>query len=159
MKGDMIVKLYNLEDSYDFPKLKENNINIIRPLSPDNEAVLNFIKTNFSASWASETAVALNQPFATCFIAVKDKKIIGFAAFEATGKAFFGPTGVDPTYRGLGVGTALLLKSLLGLRDLGYTYAIIGGVDSAREFYKKTVGAEDIPDSFPAIYQRVISRN
>ncbi len=75
MKGDMIVKLYNLEDNYDYPKLKEHNINIIRPLSPDNETVLNFIKTHFAQSWASETAVALNRPFATCFIAVQDKKL------------------------------------------------------------------------------------
>lgn len=159
MKNDMLVKLFNLEKSYDHEKLKAEGITILRPLSPDNERVLDFIRTHFADSWASEVAVALNQSYPTAFIAVKDKKIIGFAAFEATGKTYFGPTGVDPEYRGFGVGTALLLESLVAMRNMGYNYAIIGGVGSARGFYEKVVDAMWIEDSFPGIYQRAISRN
>lgn len=159
MKTDMIVKLLDLEKSYSFPELEAKGIKIIRPLSPDKHIVLDFIKTHFAEAWASETDVAFSKAFPTCFIAVHEGKVIGFAAYEATGKAYFGPTGVDEKYRGLGVGKALLLESLVGLRELGYTYAIIGGVGSAKGFYEKVVGAISIPDTYPGIYSRRISNN
>jgi hypothetical protein len=48
-----------------------------------------------------------------------------------------------------------LLASLHGLRELGYVYAIIGGVGPI-EFYQKTVGAIIIPDSSPGIYSDLL---
>ena len=53
--------------------------------------------------------------------------------------------------RGRGVGKALLLSGLIGLRDLGYAYGIIGGVGPA-EFYTRAVGAIPIPGSTPGVY-------
>jgi predicted N-acetyltransferase YhbS len=50
-----------------------------------------------------------------------------------------------------GIGKALLIASLWGLRELGYVYGIIGGVGPV-EFYWETVGAFIIPDSDPGIY-------
>lgn len=38
------------------------------------------------------------------------------------------------------------------MRDIGYAYAIIGGVGPAA-FYEKTVGAILIPDSAPGVYR------
>lgn len=159
MNNDMIVNLYDLDLNLDFSYLDKENIKIVRPLSPDIHLVLEFIEKHFNKGWSSETLVALTKTYPTCFIAVKDKKIIGFAAFEATGKAYFGPTGVDSEYHGLGVGKALLLSSLKGLKDLGYTYAIIGGVGSAKNFYEKVVGAVNIPKGYPGLYSRLVSRN
>jgi hypothetical protein len=37
------------------------------------------------------------------------------------------------------------------MKEMGYAYAIIGGV-GPKEFYAKTVGAIEIPDSAPGIY-------
>ena len=53
--------------------------------------------------------------------------------------------------RGLGLGKALLFKALEGLREIGYAYAIIGGV-GPRDFYAKVCGAVEIPGSDPGTY-------
>ena len=54
-----------------------------------------------------------------------------------------------------GIGEALLRVSLTAMRDAGYGYAIIGGVGPA-EFYRRTVGAIEIPDSNPGIYAEML---
>ena len=55
-------------------------------------------------------------------------------------RGFFGPTGVDPAYRGKGIGKALLLKCLEAMRNEGYGYAVIGGAGPVN-FYEKCCGA------------------
>ena len=59
--------------------------------------------------------------------------------------------GVSDKAQGKGVGRALLLAALAGLRDMGYVYAIIGAAGPI-DFYQATVGATIIPDSEPDIY-------
>ena len=87
----------------------------------------------------------------TCFLAVHQKRIIGFACVDATARGLFGPTGVDKAFRGRGVGAALLLAALHCQREQGYAYSVIGGAGPV-DFYVKTVGAIPIPDSSPGIY-------
>jgi predicted N-acetyltransferase YhbS len=99
----------------------------------------------------SEVEVALTRQPIACFIATRDQEILGFACYDTTLRGFFGPTGVIESARGLGLGKALLFKSLEALRDIGYAYAIIGGV-GPREFYAKTCGAIEIPGSDPGTY-------
>jgi predicted N-acetyltransferase YhbS len=53
--------------------------------------------------------------------------------------------------RGSGLGAALLLACLGSMREMGYAYAIIGGVGPAK-FYEKTVGAFVIPGSEIGIF-------
>jgi len=53
--------------------------------------------------------------------------------------------------RGSGAGAALLFRCLEGMRELGYAYAIIGGVGPA-EFYQRVCGATVIEGSDPGIY-------
>ena len=38
--------------------------------------------------------------------------VLGFAGYDCTCKAFFGPTGVDETKRGLGIGKCLLMFAI-----------------------------------------------
>ncbi|HYW74977.1 MAG TPA: GNAT family N-acetyltransferase [Pyrinomonadaceae bacterium] len=114
-------------------------------------AVRNFIKENFSVPWADETSVGFMHQPVTVFIATREQRVIGFAAYECTRKAFFGPTGVAEDERGRGIGKALLIAALWGLRELGYVYGIIGGAGPV-EFYHDAVGAIPIPDSEPGIY-------
>jgi hypothetical protein len=87
----------------------------------------------------------------TVFIATRAGRVVGFAGYECTRRAFFGPTGVAEAERSRGLGKALLIESLWGLRELGYVYGIIGGAGPI-EFYQQTVGATIIPDSEPGIY-------
>jgi predicted N-acetyltransferase YhbS len=82
---------------------------------------------------------------------VKDGAIAGFAVYESSRRGFFGPTGVREDLRGKGVGAALLFRCLESMREMGYAYAIIGGVGPA-EFYAKVCGARIIEGSERSVY-------
>ncbi|MDX6578132.1 MAG: hypothetical protein QOE96_4085, partial [Blastocatellia bacterium] len=110
-----------------------------------------FIEKNFSLAWADEISVGFANKPVSVVIATREGRVIGFAGYECTRKAFFGPTGVIESERGTGIGTALLIASLWGLRELGYVYAIIGSA-GPKDFYERAVGAIVIPDSDPGIY-------
>lgn len=116
-------------------------------LSPVRE----FVTTNFNTAWADEISVGFARQPITVYIAIIERQLVGFAAYECTRRAFFGPTGVAEAARGKGIGNALLLASLWGLREMGYVYAIIGNAGPV-DFYQKAVGAIIIPDSEPGIY-------
>lgn len=124
-------------------RLREKGITIRRANPWEQTAVQQFIRENFSQGWADEISVAFTHQPVSCFVAMADKKIIGFAGYECTRKNFFGPTGVAKNSEGQGVGTALLYAGLRGLQSLGYAYAVIGYVSSI-EYYQKTVGAMEI---------------
>ena len=113
--------------------------------------VRSFIKSNFSVAWADEVSVGFASKPVSVFIAALEKEVVGFAAYECTRRSFFGPTGVIENARGGGVGKALLLACLWGLREMGYVYGVIGRAGPV-EFYEKTVGAVVIQGSDPGIY-------
>jgi GNAT superfamily N-acetyltransferase len=150
---DMLVKLYNIKDDWSFLVEQENlGINIRKPIGSEKHLVVNWVEKHFEDFWASETDRALSNRPVTCFIAIQGQALIGFACYDATALGFFGPTGVLEEYRGRGTGKALLLACLLDMKLAGYGYAIIGFVDPV-EFYSKTVGAVEIPDSSPSIWK------
>lgn len=157
VKGDMLVKLYDLPDIRPLlEKLAEEGISIKRVLSPDRGRVLGFVQKEFGDGWMHECEQALCTQPATCYVAVKEKQVIGFGCFEATAKNYFGPVGVQKDCRTSGVGTALTLACLHAMWEMGYAYAIIGWVGDARGFYEKICGATFIPDSHPGVYKRMI---
>ena len=148
---DLLVNLLKL------PKLEPlldelgEGLNIRRAQPFEITPVRDFIEENFSVAWADEISVGFASKPVTIHIATRESRVIGCAAHECTRKAFFGPTGVVESGRGRGIGKALLIASLWGLRELGYVYGIIGGAGPV-EFYQKAVGAIVIPDSEPGIY-------
>jgi GNAT superfamily N-acetyltransferase len=153
---EMLVKLYELPASDEMvSRLAEGGISIRRALPPEKHKVLDWVRSNFSEAWASESDVAFARQPVSCFIAIQDKRLLGFACHDATCRNFFGPTGVDPDARGKGIGAALLLACLEAMRHQGYGYAIIGGVGPA-DFYAKTVGAVPIEGSRPGIYRGLL---
>ncbi len=153
---DLLVDLYEV----DFKKKEECSYKIIRVLSPNSDKVVDFITTNFNVSWASEAKAALYRPNPTCFIAVDNKKIIGFACYDATAKGFFGPLGVDPNYRGKKIGQALTLTCLEALYNDGYAYAIIGGVsERTKAFYDKICRVTPISNSRKIYTTRLVEYN
>ena len=150
-----LLKLPPLERS--LAEVADANINIRRAHPFEITPVRQFIEANFSVAWADEISVGFANKPVTVFIATRDGRVIGFAGFECTRKAFFGPTGVDISERGRGIGKALLMASLWGLRELGYVYGIIGAAGPV-EFYQQTVGAIVIPDSDPGIYTDLLKK-
>ena len=75
----------------------------------------------------------------------------------STRRNFLGPMGVLDSERGRGVGKALLVAALHGLREMGYVYAIIGGVGPSA-FYASAAGATVIDGSTPGIYVDLLKR-
>jgi GNAT superfamily N-acetyltransferase len=153
---DMLVKLYDLPPSDDaFARAAAAGVTIRRAQAPEKHKVLDWVRTNFSAAWASEADVAFAREPVACFIALRERSLQGFACHDATCRNFFGPTGVDPAARSNGVGAALLFACLEAMRHQGFGYAIIGGVGPA-DFYAKTVGAIPIERSEPGIYRGLL---
>ena len=149
---DMLVRLYDLPDNAAlYHGVAEKGVTLRRARAFEKHTVATFAKANFSEKWVSEIEVALSRQPVACYIATRDKEILGFACFDTTQRGFFGPTGVLESARGLGLGKALLMKALEALREIGYAYAIIGGV-GPKEFYAKNCGAIEIPGSDPGTY-------
>jgi GNAT superfamily N-acetyltransferase len=105
----------------------------------EKRLVVNWVEKNFFCAWESETDVAISNKPISCFIALKERELIGFYCYDATALGYFGAMGVQETFRGKGTGKALLMASLLDMKLKGYGYAIIGTVDIP-EFYEKAVG-------------------
>jgi GNAT superfamily N-acetyltransferase len=154
---DMLVRLYAI------PSLDEavaacagRGATIRRALSPERPTTLDWVRAHFASS-AAEVETAFAQVPVTCFIAVRNEAILGFACYDVTCRNYFGPEGVATDERGRGIGRALLLSALHAQRAQGYAYAIIGGVGPA-EFYAKTVGAIAIPGSTPGIYDGMLAQ-
>lgn len=145
MPADMICNLLEIPPMGDLlEKLRREGV-VLRRANPwQKHDVLLFIREHFTQGWVDETEVAFSRQPVTCYVAYDGERVVGFADYECTRRNYFGPTGVDPAYRGKGVGKALFLAALHGLRSLGYTYAIIGGA-GPMDFYAKTVGAVPVP--------------
>ena len=156
--SDMLVKLYDIEDSYELErKLLNQGIKIKKALALDRTKVVEFARICSNEDYSDEVKAAFTNNPITCYIATKDKKIIGFACYEATAKDFFGPTAVLKEERKQGIGKALLLKSLESMREMGYGYAIIGWpTTSAIPFYEKCVGAVMIESESMGVYERMV---
>lgn len=151
MPADMLVKLYNLKDRPELCQaLERQGIRLGRAMPADRARVVQFVKNNFGDVWARECAYTFTAHPVSCFAAVRERKVIGFACYDAAAKGMLGPMGVYGGSRGEGVGEALLHACLLAMRNDGYAYAVVGPVDeAAAPFYEKTAGASAIADSFP----------
>ena len=156
---DLLVNLLNLPGlESSIQELTRAGIVIRRAQTFEITPLRAFVERNFWLSWADEVSVGFYNKPVSVHIATRDKLIVGFAAHECTRKAFFGPTGVSSELRGHGIGKALLLASLWGLRELGYVYGVIGGAGPV-EFYENSVGAIVIPNSEPGIYTDLLKTN
>ena len=149
---DMLVRLYELPDLSGYTERMEKiAVRVRRPNVWEKALLLDWVNEHFSHSWALECEAAFAARPPSCFIAVKDDVLTGFACYDCTRLNFFGPTGVATHARGKGVGTMLLLSCLHAMKDGGYAYAVIGGVGPAG-FYARAVGAMAIEGSSPGIY-------
>jgi GNAT superfamily N-acetyltransferase len=125
----------------------DDQYRIVRTPGILGDAVADFVRSEFGGFWASETRRSLYSTPSDSYVALLDGRVVGFCAFNATAKAFFGPTGVHHDHRGKGIGRILLINALLTMKSEGYAYAIIGGVDEAAEFYERSVHATRVEGS------------
>ena len=155
---DLLVKLYALPPlGIEINKQLIQGITIRRAIAPEKHLVVNWVRDNFNLFWMSECDVAFHNLPVSCWIAIENEKIIGFACYECTCKNFFGPVGVLEIAQGRGIGKGLLLSCLNDMSVQGYAYAIIAGV-GPKEFYCKVVGAIEIKDSTPGIYKGMLQQ-
>ncbi|MDQ2975970.1 MAG: GNAT family N-acetyltransferase [Acidobacteriota bacterium] len=154
---DLLVNLLKLPPLETLLSDLESGGIIVRRAQPfEITRVRSFVEINFSIAWADEISVGFASKPVSLFVAIADKEVVGFAAYECTRRGFSGPIGVLENMQERGIGKALLLASLWGLRELGYVYGIIGGAGPV-EFYEKAVGAIVIPDSEPGIYTNLLN--
>lgn len=155
---DYIVKLYDIPELHpSIEKLNSMDIDIRRGISPEKHVVVEWIRNLTNDRYASECEMAFSHHPISCYIATKENEILGFACYDATCKAFFGPTEVVEFAQGKGIGKALLLSCLHDMFAQGYAYAIIGRADpDAIAFYEKVVGALKIDGSSPGIYRGML---
>ncbi len=156
---DMLVRLIGLPDVSEIEKTLFTKEKIVfrRAIAPEKHLVSDWVMEQFGAYWKSEVEVAFSRHPVSCWLAQRGNDILGFACYESTARNFFGPTGTLESERGKGIGKTLLVKSLESLREMGYAYAIIGGVGPA-EFYQKSVDARIIEGSETSIYEHLIRK-
>ena len=155
--SDLLVPLLKLPDlAPHLERAAAQGTVIRRARSFEKSEVRRFVARHFSEGWADEAEVSFSRVPSGCYLATRDKRIVGFSVIESTAPAFFGPTGVDPAYRRKGLGTALLLAAMHGLRERGHVYSVIGWAGPV-SFYVKTVNAIPSPDSEPGIYSDLLT--
>ena len=158
---DMLVKLYDMPKIDLNERMAKEGVSIKRAMALDKCKVTEFVSTHFNdvcAGWVSECERAIFNDPSSCYIAVINGQVVGFACYDASAPGFFGPTGVSPAAQGKGIGKALLGKCLESMKEKGYAYAIIGYVTDAVEFYEKAVNAVVIEGSTPdkSVYSNLI---
>ena len=168
---DLLVRLYDLPSGAAVTEaLAAEGIAVRRAVASERATVVAFAREHGSEGWAGECEAAFARQPLACFVAVarglSEKSagyrrdadtLIGFSAYDAACKGFFGPELVDPAWRGRGVGRALVSAALEAMRADGYGYAIIGWA-SAIDFYRRAVGATVIEGSEPGIYPPALRR-
>lgn len=150
---DLLVRLYALSPANAEGAAREYEVR--RAFAAEKGLVCRWIAQRFGDRWASESEAAFARLPISCFVAVAEEQIVGFACYDATTRGFFGPTGVAEEQRKRGVGRALLLATLRDMAGQGYAYAIIGGAGSAG-FYTRELEAIEIPDSTPGFYRGML---
>ena len=150
---DMLVNLMKVRPAAHLVRALEDKhgVRVFRAIAPDKFRVVEWVKAHSGLSAAGECDVCFAHTPVSCFIAVKEGEIVGYACYNATAPDFFGPTRVLESCRGWGVGKVLLLCCLNAMKAEGYVYAIIGGVGPV-QFYETCADAFVIPDSDPGIY-------
>lgn len=96
----------------------------------DQPAMRAWMQHHFPGGWEMEVDLTFDNvdPIPT-WIALRNATVVGFAVYDV--EMFpggFGPTGVEESVRGLGLGRALMLRTLADMHTRGYTECEIAWV-------------------------------
>ncbi|MFC4104510.1 GNAT family N-acetyltransferase [Micromonospora zhanjiangensis] len=121
-------------------RLAGQGVTVRRAEPADLPALVAFAEEVFGGSWPGELTRSVGRPDAGCHLAVRDGKLLAFAAWGSSRPTWFGPTGTAPAAQGLGIGSILLRRCLADQRAAGHDRVQIGWVGPV-PFYSRTVGA------------------
>jgi GNAT superfamily N-acetyltransferase len=155
--ADLLVRLYDLPVFEAEARVAKAGITIRRAIPPERYFIIEWVRREFQDVWASEVSAGMSRMPVTVWIAERNGELLGFACHDTSAKGFFGPTGVAESARGKGIGEALLITTLKGMREAGYGYAVIGDPGPV-EFYTKRLDALEIPGSKPGIYKGMLRK-
>src|SRR5947209_18633959 len=92
---DMLVHLLKLPPLSPLAEaLSAQGVTIRRARPFEMSAIRAFIEEHFSVGWADEVMPCYSRQPITLFIATREGRVIGFAAYESVMRGFVGPTGV-----------------------------------------------------------------
>ena len=97
----------------------------VRRVSVMDEELEEWIEKRFSPFWRTEAVMALEAEDGGVLVAEVEGRIAGFSVYGALKPNFFGPIGVDPSFRRVGIGTLLLFRTLREMRIEGVRIAVI----------------------------------
>ncbi len=153
---DLLVRLYDMSDPGALmASLAQDGIEVRRAMACEKMRVVDWVHQRFGSGWAAECDVAFARRPIACIVAVRGRRLLGFACHDSTCANFFGPIGIDAAFRHKGIGRAVLQTTLQAMAQCGYAYAIIGAAGPV-SFFEKSVGAIVIPGSTPGIYRPAI---
>lgn len=150
--GDMLVQLLKVEKADGVvEQLRGEGVVVKRASSYEMSPVVEFVEGIWGKVWGDEVRIGFGRQPVSVFVALREGEVVGFCAYEVTRRNYVGPMGVVEKEKGKGVGKALLLSALDAMLEMGYAYAIIGGVGPVG-FYEKACGATLIENSGSGIY-------
>src|SRR3954470_8243626 len=102
---DMLVQLLKLPSVEGLlAQMRNQGIAIRRAHVFEMTQLRDWVAREFSQTWADEVVAGhANKPISV-FVAIRAGQVLGFGAYEATCRNFFGPTGVLKDERGKGIG-------------------------------------------------------
>lgn len=123
-------------------KLAKQGFKIRRLEDEDEQTFYEWMLGTWSQNWTTEACNSLKNAPVTTFIALDSRdNIRGFATYDVTlFRGGFGPTGVEESLRGLGIGKVLFLRCLRDMKIRGYPRCEIAWVGPI-SFYAHTAGA------------------
>lgn len=152
---DLLVKLYEInDDPAIMQRMIDQDIQIKRVMPMDTTKVYEFIRDNFAATWADECLPSIMN--GDCYVAVKERELLGFFAVDTPAKGFTGPIGVLPSARRMGISRALGLTGMKAMKAKGYKYAVSGRVHPWFQAVEKSiVGVVPIPGCADSYYDMI----
>ena len=124
-------------------RLAKEGFKIRRLKHEEEQTFYEWMLGTWSQNWTTESCNSLKNTPITTFIALDEyNNICGFATYDVTMfRGGFGPTGVEESLRGLGIGKILFLRCLQDMKVRGYPRCEIGWVGPI-SFYAHTAGAK-----------------
>ena len=122
-------------------KLSKNGIEVRRAFMANKDDVLKMVVSEWPG-WFSEVDATFRHDPPTLFIALRDKQPVGFSAYDSNNvrTGWFGPMGVLPSERKLGIGQIVCKLCLAEIKKQGFHTSVIPWVGPVR-FYSKTCNA------------------
>ena len=139
------------------PASKKAGYGYERVQPEDFDKTFDFVRQNFpNNTWAAEVKISFKLQPPSTFIARDAKnEIVGWATHSLYFPGSFGPTGVDESLRGKGIGTELFLSCLWDIKQNGLNTCEIMWVDvNVAKFYSKVIGAYISPIFYP-MYKKI----